>query len=218
VGHPVPGADGDRLARLLSEERRLAARIGGLAPAARAALAAAVAGRLLPHYLRFHEQTGQGEPAVLETALDGVWNLLRHGTPFDVVTVGVACLDQAQVAVDHGRALAGTVAFDAWKVVNGAATPRTENAVYAASAVARACHVAVHGQVREALHSLRDGRGSALALALSRQGGVTGAQSVRVAERDPLVRREVDRQLLDLGILEASGPTAAVLTKLRARG
>ncbi|MFB9837508.1 hypothetical protein [Actinoallomurus acaciae] len=185
------------------DERRPAGLLGGLAPVARAALAASVAGRLLPYHLRFHEQTGRGDPAVLRSALGGVWDRLEHGSAIDVVAVGVACMDQAFVAADLGFALAGTRTWEAWRVVNGAATPLVENAVHAAWAVAGACHVAVHGRVGETLHCLRYGRDAALAEALSRRTG------------EPLVEEERRRQARDLEMLERSGPTAEVLAELR---
>jgi hypothetical protein len=186
------------------DERRLA----GLTPVARAALAASVAGRLLPYYRRFHEQTGRGDPAILRSALDGVWDRLEHGSAIDIVTVGVACMDQAFVAAEFGFALAGTRTWEAWRVMNGAATPLAENAVHAAWAVAGACHVAVHGRVGETLHCLRYGRDAALAEALSRRKGA-------LAESDPLVAEERRRQARDLEMLEHSGPMAQVLAELR---
>ncbi|GLY77438.1 DUF416 family protein [Actinoallomurus iriomotensis] len=188
--------------------RQVGDRLGGLSLAARAALAASVAGRLLPYFRRFHEETGQGDPAVLRSALDGVWDRLEHGAALDVVTVGVACMEQAFVAADFGFALAGTRAWEAWRVVNGAATPLAENAVHAAWAAAAACHVAVHGRVTETLHCLRYGRDAALAEALSRRKDA-------LAESDPLVEKENRRQLRDLDMLERSGPTARVLAELR---
>jgi hypothetical protein len=211
------GRGGGRIAAFLEEERRLTERLDGLAPAARAALAAAVAHRLLPHYRRFHEQTRQGEPLVLQSALGGVWDLLERGSAFDIVTVGAACMDQAFVAADFGFALAGTRAWEAWRVVNGAATPLAENAVHAAWAVAGACHVAVHGGVTKTLHCLRYGRDAALAVALSRRQGELDAQSVQAAESDPLVEQEKRRQLLDLELLERSALTIPVLAELRSR-
>ncbi|MEV0401960.1 DUF416 family protein [Actinoallomurus sp. NPDC050550] len=206
------GRDDGRIAGFLDEERRLTERLDGLAPAARAALAAAVAERLMPHYWRFHEQTGLGEPLVLQSALDGVWDLLECGSAFDIVTVGVACMDQAFVAAEFGFDLAGTRTWEAWRVANGAATPLAENAVHAAWGVTGACHVAVHGGIRETLHCLRYGRGAALAVA--RQGELD-AQPVQAAERDPLVEQEKHRQLLDLELLERSTLTTQVLADLR---
>lgn len=185
------------------DERRLAGRLDGLTPVARAALAASVAGRLLPYYRRFHERTGRGDPAILRSVLGGVWDRLEHGSAIDIVTVGVACMDQAFVAADFGFALAGTRTWEAWRVVNGAATPLAENAVHAAWAVAGACHVAVHGRVRETLHCLRYGRDAALAEALSYRKG------------DPLVEEERRRQARDLEMLERSGLTPQVLAELR---
>ncbi|GAA4633118.1 hypothetical protein GCM10023196_069400 [Actinoallomurus vinaceus] len=206
--------DGGRIAGFVDEERRLTGLLDGLAPAARAALAAAVAARLLPHYWRFHEQTGLGEPLVLQGALGGVWDLLEQGSAIDIVTVGVACMDQAFVAAEFGFTLAGTRAWEAWRVVNGAATPLVENAVHAAWAVAGACHVAVHGGVTETLHCLRYGRGAALATAHSRRQGAE-VQSVRAAESDLLVEQEERRQLLDIEMLGRSALTAQVLAELR---
>ncbi|WP_433178144.1 DUF416 family protein [Actinoallomurus sp. CA-150999] len=209
------GRDDGRIAGFLDEERRLTERLDGLAPVARAALAAAVADRLLPYYRRFHEQTGLGEPLVLQSALDGVWDLLERGSAFDIVTVGVTCMDQAFVAAEFGFDLAGTRTWEAWRVANGAATPLAENAVHAAWAVAGACHVAVHGGVRETLHCLRYGRDAALAAALSRRQGELDAQPVQAAQSDPLVEQERRRQLLDIELLERSTFTTQVLTDLR---
>ncbi|GAB3958738.1 hypothetical protein GCM10029978_004290 [Actinoallomurus acanthiterrae] len=207
--------DGGRIAGFVDEERRLTGLLDGLVPAARAALAAAVADRLLPHYRRFHEQTGLGEPLVLQDALGSVWDLLEQGTAIDVVAVGVACMDQAFVAAEFGFALAGTRRWEAWRMVNGAATPLAENAVHAAWAVAGTCHVAVHGGVRETLQCLRYGRDAALATALSRRHRALEAQPTQAAASDPSVEQENRRQLLDLELLERSPLTAQVLAELR---
>ncbi|MBL1101094.1 DUF416 family protein [Streptomyces coffeae] len=205
--------DRGRIAGFLEEERRMTRRLDGLAPAGRAALAASVAHRLLPHFRVFHERTGCGDPLVLHGALDGVWDLLEHGTAFDIVTVGTACLDQAFVAVDFGHRLTGTSVGETWRVANGAATPLVENAVHAAWAVASACHVAVHSGVLETRHCLRYGRDAALASALHRRSATT--HPAPDAHTDPLVERETRRQLRDLELLEHSGPTTHVLTTLR---
>ncbi|MBC6463573.1 DUF416 family protein [Actinomadura sp. HBU206391] len=195
--HPDGESDAARLARWVSEPERLTTRLDGLDPSARAALAASVADRLLPNYLRFHEHTGRGEPSVLRRALDDVWNRLHHGSPIDIVPLGVDCLEQTPLGPDN--------LADFSTVVTG-------NAVYAVWAVTGALHCAVHGRVLEVVHCLRYGRSIAMVIASARSDGT---EPGRAELQDPLVQREVRRQLLDLEALETVGPTTETLAWLR---
>jgi hypothetical protein len=206
------GQDGDGTARFLDEERRLTGLLDGLSPAARTALAASVADRLLPHFRRFHERTGRGEPRVLESALDGVWDQLACGSAFDIVAVALACSEQGSVAAELTHVHAGTSPTSPQDAYSTAALT-AESALEAALAVAGACYVAVHGRVRETLHCLQNGR---VAAAVSARSGLPVAQRSRpVAEGHPMVEQEKRLQLRDLELLERSGTTARVLAELR---
>jgi Protein of unknown function (DUF416) len=195
------------LAEHQARQQRLQRFVGELTWAGRVALSASVAHRLLPHFSRFHERTGLGEPPVLHRALDEVWNWVRDGSTFDAGSMGAACMEQSLVAVDHGSSHAAEPGFEAWTVANGAPSPLAEQAVHAAVAVALTCVVAAHDDVRHTLDCLERGRLSALAASFARG---------REAERAPLVEQEGRRQMLDLELLREHGPTTQILARLRA--
>lgn len=173
------GHDGDGYARWLwEEERRLTARLTELSADARTTLSALTAVRLLPHFHRFHAETGLGDPDVLAHALDAVWNRLDYGTPVTFPTYQ-ACIDQLSVVADSS----GPLAEIAW---------------YSAAAVTNACHVSINGEVREALHCLRYGRGAALLV--SRYAAAAPASPRR---HEALLQEEIRRQMIDLEALAA---------------
>src|SRR5205085_11637277 len=70
----------DGIAWHRDEERRLTARITELSAEGRATLAALTAARLQPYFLRFHAETGRGDPRVLGRALADVRRKLNDGT------------------------------------------------------------------------------------------------------------------------------------------
>ncbi|AJT61836.3 DUF416 family protein [Streptomyces chattanoogensis] len=175
------------LHRYRDEERHLTARLTELPVHARTTLAALTAVRLLPYFLRFHAETGKGDPHVLGRALDDVWRKLEDGTPVTLPTM-LAAFDQIQIAADSPGPLAGL----AW---------------YSAAAVTNACHVAVHGEVRETLHCLRYGREASLAAPVA--SGRAEPDSPRVCWRHAALREEVRRQVRDLDdVARAASRTA----------
>lgn len=212
MGQPDNLRDGARVLKLVREERRLAERLSGLTPAARAAAAAAAAARLLPNYRLFHEKTGQGEPAALEKALDEVWGWLRHGSAIELPTIA-ACFNQGWAPAELAA-----VYLDSGPEAVDSTTYLAESAFCAVSAATGACHAALHDQRQEALVCLRNGRDGAAALSCYQRLASGSAPPVQElnTDDDPLVRREIHRQLFDLKILEDSGPTAEILAKLRA--
>ncbi|MGW2628954.1 hypothetical protein ACWC2K_06470 [Streptomyces chattanoogensis] len=154
---------------------------------ARTTLAALTAVRLLPYFLRFHTETGNGDPQVLGRALDDVWRKLEDGTPV-TLPIMLAAFGQVQIAADS----LGPLAELAW---------------YSAAAVTNACHVAVHGEVRETLHCLRYGREASLAA--SAASGRADGDPPRVCPRHAALREEVRRQARDLDDVARAASTTA---------
>ncbi|MBB4934495.1 hypothetical protein F4561_005315 [Lipingzhangella halophila] len=191
------------------EERQLAARLEALTPVARAVPPAAVATRLLPDYSLLCARTGEGDPVLLEATLDAVWSHLQHGSGIEPSAL-LACFELGWAP---GRLSAAWL--DKGPDAVDALTYLGECGMCAVHAVVGAGHVALHGQAHQSVLCLRKGREGTTALVCYL--GWNGAPPSRQMAGEPLVRREARLQRLDLRELEASGPAAETLTRIRAR-
>lgn len=159
----------------------------------RVAFAAASAVRQMPAYRRFHEQTGEGDPAVLERALEDVW-MDAMGAKKEFAFEGH--LGEVMALIPQEDEISGQ-----W----------TEEATYAQDAgmsVAYALRTRTTGAAQEAAWAASVAYEALDHFVINREGIDTnkpGAEE-RVLS-DPIVQAELARQRRDLDELCAATPT-----------
>jgi uncharacterized protein YjaG (DUF416 family) len=173
-----------------------------LSPSHRIAFCAAIAERLYPNFVAFHEESGWGEPSVLRAGLDAAWVIACDEEAADAERLSelrMECLEQApptghfesdleSAALDAATAAAETVAC----CMDASVVHCSDIATFAADTVDM--YLQISGAV---------------------QGGA--ALEAQIAAH-PLMQRELERQRADLALLRAAPRVDAVLREVLQSG